>query len=833
MNLQERIMQYMQNHAKRPMSQEALLSALNITDEQINEFSAAMEDLEQHNLLIQNRSDLFGLPEQMNLVIGRLSMTSKGFGFVIPDSDDKAGVAKKNDVFIPGLMLKSAMNNDKVLVRITQEGDENSKREGEIIRVLNRANTKIVGTFESSRTFGFVVPDDTKLNQDIFIEGRYFNGAKVGMKVVAEITKWPSKNHCPEGKIIEVLGKVGAPGVDILSVMRQYDLDEKFPEDVQAEANELEQKVAANEYVNRLDRRELQIVTIDGEDAKDLDDGVFAKKLPNGNYFLGVYIADVSHYVRPHHPLDKEAYRRGTSVYLVNRVIPMLPIELSNGICSLNAGEDRLSMCAEMEINPNGDVVNYKISPAVIHVYRRLTYNIVNRILVEQDVQVVADNQDILPLLENLKAVREILHARRHQRGSIDFEIPEVKVKLDSKDRAVGLIKRKHGLGESIVEECMLIANETVAKHMATRNLPFIYRIHEKPAEDKMNALNELLATFNLHLNRDKDGEIQPLAIQQVLEAINDKPEEKIISAVALRSMQQAKYSAENLGHFGLAAEYYTHFTSPIRRYPDLIVHRLLKEQINHEMTEERQQKLKAYLPEVATNTSKAERVATDAERDTVLIKEIEYMARFLGDEFEGIISGVTAFGIFVELENGVEGLVHVSTMVNDYYEYVEREYALVGEMTNFRYRLGDSVTVILTRASMRDKTIDFILKDNGKMPLVFEDDIIAKPMIFDAPITTKHSKKSTKSAKSTKSKAKAKENSDIDTSSKKSKRKHKAKKEKLRDGFRKEKKNKEKHAKNVSHKKSSKSSKKETFYDKIYTKQSRKKKLKHKHSKK
>lgn len=829
MNLQAYILQYMKKHAKKPMSQEALLKALNIKDEQINDFSTAMEELEQNNLLIQNRSGLFGLPEHMNLVIGKLMMTAKGFGFVVPDNGSEEGIAKVNDVFIPGLMLKSAMNNDKVLVRITQESGEFSRREGEVIRILKRANTKIVGTFESSRTFGFVVPDDTKLNQDIFIEGRYFNGAKVGMKVVAEITKWPTKNHSPEGKIVEVLGKIGAPGVDILSIMRQYDLDEKFPEDVQTEATKLEQKVSPNEYANRLDRRELQIVTIDGEDAKDLDDGVFAKKLANGNYFLGVYIADVSHYVQPHHPLDKEAYRRGTSVYLVNRVIPMLPIELSNGICSLNAGEDRLSMCAEMEIDPNGAVVNYKISPAVIHVYRRLTYNIVNRILVEQDAQVIADNQDILPLLENLKTVREILHTRRHKRGSIDFEIPEVKVKLDAKDRAVGLIKREHGLGESIVEECMLIANETVAKHMATRNLPFIYRIHEKPTEEKMTALNELLATFNLHLNRDKDGEIEPIAIQKVLEAIKDKPEEKIISAVALRSMQQAKYSAQNLGHFGLAAKYYTHFTSPIRRYPDLIVHRLLKEQLNHKMTDERQAKLKSYLPEVATNTSKAERVATDAERDTVLIKEIEYMARFLGDEFEGIISGVTAFGIFVELENGVEGLVHVSTMVNDYYEYIEREYALVGEMTNFRYRLGDSVTVILTRASMRDKTIDFILKDNGRMPLVFEDDIIAKPVFFD----NKPTKHQTKPAK--KAKPKAKDSEDTITNSvnsKKPKRKHKAKKENLRDGFRKEKKSKEKHAKNISNKKSTKANKKKPFYDKIYTKQTSKK-AKHKRSKK
>lgn len=463
----------------------------------------------------------------MNLVVGKMSITSKGFGFVIPDNGLEEGKAKVDDIFIPAGMLNSAMNNDKVLVRITTERSSFTKREGEVIRILERANNKVVGTFESSRTFGFVVPDDSRLNQDIFIEGRNFNGAKVGMKVVAEITKWPTKNHSPEGKIIEVLGKIGAPGVDILSVMRQYDLSEQFPVDVQEEAKQIEQVPSKAECNKRKDRRHLQIVTIDGEDAKDLDDGVYAEKLPNGNFFLGVYIADVSHYVKAFSPLDKEAYNRGTSVYLADRVIPMLPVELSNGICSLNAGEDRLSMCAEMEIDANGSVIKYDIFPTVIHVYRRLTYKLVNRILVEKDTQMIEDNQDILPLLHNLEVVYKVLNKRRQMRGAIDFDIPEVKVKLNAKGQAVGLVKREHGLGESIIEECMLVANETVAEHMARKELPFIYRVHEEPVEDKMLALNELLANFNLHLNRNTEGEIEPRAVQEVLSSIKGKSEEK------------------------------------------------------------------------------------------------------------------------------------------------------------------------------------------------------------------------------------------------------------------------------------------------------------------
>ncbi|MBQ2088388.1 MAG: ribonuclease R, partial [Selenomonas sp.] len=487
-------------------------------------------------------------------------------------------------------------------------------------------------------------------------------------------------------------------------------------EDVQAEADAVEQEPSPAEYQGRADRRDLQIVTVDGEDSKDLDDGVYARKNPDGSYFLGVYIADVSHYVKEHAPLDREAYARGTSVYLVDRVIPMLPKELSNGICSLNAGVDRLSMACEMQISPDGEITSYEILPTVIHVYRRLTYNIVNKVLVDKAEPFLSDNGDIMPMLETLAELRGALKAKRHRRGSIDFDLPEVKVKLDENGHPVALIKREGSLAESIIEECMLAANETVAKHMDTKNLPFMYRVHEQPSEEKIERLNNLLAAFGLFVKQDEQGHIKPIDVQQVLEKVEGRPEERIISTVSLRSMQQARYSEQSLGHFGLAARYYTHFTSPIRRYPDLIVHRLLRETFaTGSLPLDRQAKLKMVLPEIADHTSNRERLATEAERETTDMKKIEYMAQFVGEEFTGVISGVTAFGIFVELDNGVEGLVHVSTMTNDYYEYVEEQYAMIGERTRTQYRLGDEVEVILARANVEERNLDFVLKDNGQ----------------------------------------------------------------------------------------------------------------------
>ena len=713
MDLKERIIAYMRESAYKPLTEEDLGEAMGLTDEELVDFPVALEELEKEGAIIKNRSDLYGVPSRMHLVVGRIAMTAKGFGFIIPDVRE---TEDETDVFVPAGAIGTAMHGDRVVARVTPAQEEGRSREGEIIRILERANEKIVGTFERSKTFGFVTPDNTKLTQDIFVAKKFFKGAKTGSKVVVKITKWPNGRRSAEGEVIEVLGKVGDPGVDVLSVMRQYELSETFPEDVQAEADAVEQEPSPAEYQGRADRRDLQIVTVDGEDSKDLDDGVYARKNPDGSYFLGVYIADVSHYVKEHAPLDREAYARGTSVYLVDRVIPMLPKELSNGICSLNAGVDRLSMACEMQISADGEITSYEILPTVIHVYRRLTYNIVNKVLVDKAEPFLSDNGDILPMLETLAELRGALKAKRHRRGSIDFDLPKVKVKLDENGHPVALIKREGSLAESIIEECMLAANETVAKHMDTKNLPFMYRVHEQPSEEKIERLNNLLAAFGLFVKQDEQGHIKPIDVQQVLEKVEGRPEERIISTVSLRSMQQARYSEQSLGHFGLAARYYTHFTSPIRRYPDLIVHRLLRETFaTGSLPLDRQAKLKIVLPEIADHTSNRERLATEAERETTDMKKIEYMAQFVGEEFTGVISGVTAFGIFVELDNGVEGLVHVSTMTNDYYEYVEEQYAMIGERTRTQYRLGDEVEVILARANVEERNLDFVLKDNGQ----------------------------------------------------------------------------------------------------------------------
>ncbi|WP_295916134.1 ribonuclease R [uncultured Anaerovibrio sp.] len=654
-------------------------------------------------------------PVAEELVTGVLSLSSRGFGFVTPEGKPK----NEDDIFILKSGLNTAMNGDTVQVRLFPQYavTPGRSKEGEVYKVLERANSKIVGIFSASRNFGFVSPDDTRIREDIYIPSGQFLGAKTGDKVVVEVSQWPEGGKKAEGHIVEVLGKSGAPGVDILSIMRQYDLSETFPDVVQQAANAVEQSINAEEHIGkngREDRRHLKIVTIDGEDAKDLDDGVYVEKHDDGSFFLGVYIADVSWYVRENQPLDIEAQARGTSVYLVDRVVPMLPRELSNGICSLNAGVDRLSMACEMEISPEGKVTKYKILPVVVHVYRRLTYTLVNKILVDRDKDFCQDNEDILPLLYNLEEVRNAMYSYRHRRGAINFEVPEIKVKLDENGRAVGLKKRVSNLGESIVEQCMLAANETVAEHMCRRKQPFMYRIHETPEPTKIEALNRLMGTFGLHLKTSAEGNIRPKELQLALEKIAGKPEEKILGTVSLRSMQQARYAAENEGHFGLAAEYYTHFTSPIRRYPDLIVHRLLRESFpTGSIPKDRREQLIQKLPEMAEHASKRERVAVSAERDTTDLKTVEYMEQFVGDTFEGVISSVTGFGFFVELDNGVEGLVHMTTLKDDYYDYVENRYALVGNHHHRSYQLGDTVEVILVRASVEEKALDFVVKDN------------------------------------------------------------------------------------------------------------------------
>lgn len=700
--IKESILEFLRRESYRPMSAEELAKAFQIDRKQIGEFLSIIDEMEEEGLIFKTSKEKYGLPEKMNLVIGKLQGHQKGFGFVIPDDE------KLMDVFIPAENINGAMHNDRVVARIVKAATPAKTAEGEIIKILKRANTRVVGTFEKNSYFGFVIPDDKRIYQDIFISKSNFNGAKDGDKVIVEVTKWPEKRRNPEGRIIEVLGNKNKPGIDILSIIKKYNLPEEFPKEVEEYANAIPDEIPEKEIKRRRDLRNLKIVTIDGEDAKDLDDAVSIERLPDGKFKLGVHIADVTYYVKEKSPLDKEALKRGTSVYLVDRVIPMLPKKLSNGVCSLNPRVDRLTLSCVMTIDQNGKVVDYEIFESVIKTCERMTYTDVTKILRDNDPDLIK-RYDYL--YEDFKAMEElcnILNRKRMQRGALDFDFEECKIILDEKGKPVEVKPYERDIANRIIEEFMIVCNETIAEHMFWANIPFVYRIHEDPDYEKIMHFNEFVHNLGYKVKFAKD--IHPKMLQEVLESAKGKKEQPIVDMLLLRSLKQARYSPECSGHFGLASKYYCHFTSPIRRYPDLIIHRIIKEYLKGKIDEKRIEKLKAIVEKAAKQSSDMERLADEAERETEDLKKAEYMAERIGEIYTGIISSVTHFGMFVELSNTIEGLVHINSMTDDYYLFDENLYALIGEETRKIYRLGDEVKVKVHRVDIESRNIDFVL---------------------------------------------------------------------------------------------------------------------------
>ncbi|WP_419180324.1 ribonuclease R [Bacillus xiapuensis] len=713
----------MKDEAYKPLTVQELEAAFGIQDSSdFKEFVKALVQMEEKGLVVRTRSNRYGLPEKMNLIRGKLTGHAKGFAFVIPD---EPGL---DDIFIPPNETNTAMHGDTVLARVSSESS-GQRREGSIIRIIERGIQQMVGTYVESKSFGFVIPDDKKFASDIFIPKAASKGAVEGHKVVVKLTTYPEGRKSAEGEVIEILGHKNDPGVDILSIIHKHGLPMAFPEDVLQQANDTPDTIDESELANRRDLRNETIVTIDGADAKDLDDAVTVTKLENGNYKLGVHIADVSYYVKEGTPIDVEAADRATSVYLVDRVIPMIPHRLSNGICSLNPKVDRLVLSCNMEISAEGQVVDHEIFQSVIKTTERMTYFDVNRILVDKDEETRKRYEPLVPMFELMEELASILRDKRMKRGAIDFDFKESKVLVDEEGNPTDVILRERSVAERLIEEFMLAANETVAEHFHWMDVPFIYRIHEDPKEDKLRKFFEFITNFG-YIVKGTANEVHPRALQEIIEEVQGKPEEMVVSTVMLRSMQQAKYDPESLGHFGLSTEFYTHFTSPIRRYPDTIVHRLIRTYlIDGKLDEATREKWNAELPEIAAHSSRMERRAVEAERETDELKKAEYMEDKIGVEYDGIISSVTNFGMFVELPNTIEGLVHVSYMTDDYYRFDERHYAMIGERTGNVFRIGDEITVRVVKVNKEERSIDFEIvgmkgtprRERSEAPKVFK----------------------------------------------------------------------------------------------------------------
>ena len=684
-----------------PMKIKEIAMLLQIPRDQREELKEVLDALEAEGRISVSKRGKYTKGQARRLT-GTFQANARGFGFISREGEEE-------DVFVAEENRGGAFQGDEVEFIITRHkdgADQNRKRtEGKIIRVLSHRTVSIVGLYEKSRNYGFVRPDDQRILKDIYIPAGKEKGAMTGHKVVVELTSYGGEQKNPEGFVTEVIGHINDPGTDIMSIVKGFDLPVEFPEKVMNQAERVGKDVSEADMAGRKDLREWQMVTIDGEDAKDLDDAVSLTK-EGENYRLGVHIADVTNYVQEHSALDKEALKRGTSVYLSDRVIPMLPHKLSNGICSLNAGEERLALSCIMLVNGKGEVVDSEIAETVICVDERMRYTSVAKILEKRDPEETERYRKLVPLFERMAELSRILRERRHQRGSIDFDFPETKMILDENGRPVEIRPYDRNVATKLIEDFMLLANETVAEEYYWRELPFLYRTHETPDEDKIRKLSTLINNFGYHIH--VGNEVRPKEVQKLLGKVEGTPEEALISRLALRSMKQAKYTWENTGHFGLAAKYYTHFTSPIRRYPDLQIHRIIKENIRGRMTEERMAHYEKILPEVAMQSSVMERRAEEAERETVKLKKGEYMQERIGEEFEGVISGITKWGAYVELPNTIEGLVHVVDMTDDHYEYWEDRFELVGERTHNVYKLGQTVRIRVLDTDTAQRTIRF-----------------------------------------------------------------------------------------------------------------------------
>jgi len=685
-----------------PMKEKELAVMLQVSKEDRSELNRLLNELlAEGKLSLTKKGKFIKAKHSDKELIGTFISHPKGFGFVEIEGRDE-------DLYIPESFVNGAFHNDTVKVALLSE--QNGRRqEAQVIEILARGMKQIVGIYDkSNKNYGFVIPDNTKINEDIFVPVERSKGAVSGHKVVCEITDYGKDNRKAEGKIIEILGHVNDPGVDIMSIVKGYELPTEFPEKILHQAQRVANEVSEADMAGRRDLRDVQMVTIDGEDAKDLDDAV-SLTMDGELYQLGVHIADVSNYVQENSALDWEARERGTSVYLVDRVIPMLPHKLSNGICSLNAGENRLALSCLMTINQNGEVVSHEIVESVIKVDRRMSYTSVKKILEDKDETERREYETLVPMFEQMRELAGILREKRKKRGSIDFDFPESKIILDRQGHPIEIKPYERNVATKMIEDFMLIANETVAEHFHWMELPFVYRTHDNPDPEKIRKLGTFIRNFGYSI-KTKQEEIHPKELQKLLSKIEDTPEEALISRLTLRSMKQAKYTIDCTGHFGLACPYYCHFTSPIRRYPDLQIHRIIKEQIRGRLDEKRIDHYNEILPEVAKHSSEMERRADEAERETDKLKKVEFMEGRIGEIYEGVISSITAWGVYVELSNTIEGMIHVSMLPGDYFYYDEETYEMVGQATDIRYKLGQTLKVQVNATDKISRTIDFVI---------------------------------------------------------------------------------------------------------------------------